>query len=89
MSHALNIIDDGMYRELEAIRKIRNKFAHATKLVSFESEKIAPMVKAMGYAEGDVVQWWMDRAKCINDALEAYVPQALGWKLGSEAVGSN
>jgi DNA-binding MltR family transcriptional regulator len=74
MAHALSIVDDGVYKELEAFRRIRNKFAHATKLVNFESEKIAPMVKAMGYAAGDVVQWWMDRANQIVNTLEAYVP---------------
>jgi hypothetical protein len=42
MAHALSIVDDGMHKELEAVRKIRNKFAHATTLVSFESEKLRP-----------------------------------------------
>jgi len=74
MAHALRVVDDGMYRELEAIKKVRNKFAHATKLVTFGSEKIAPVVKAMGYVEGDVVQWWMDRAHHIVNTLEAYAP---------------
>lgn len=75
MAYALGLLNDDTFKELEAMRKIRNEFAHAITLVDFETEKIAHMVKAMGWAgDGDITQWWLARVKVVADALDAYTP---------------
>jgi DNA-binding MltR family transcriptional regulator len=40
MAHALGIIPLDMYEELHKIKKLRNKFAHSTDILNFESEEV-------------------------------------------------
>jgi len=74
MARALGIVDDKMFKELEDIRQIRNKFAHAINLVNFESEGIAALVKKMGFSGGDVAKWWLGRITHVVNALDNFKP---------------
>lgn len=44
IAYALNIITRDIYRDLEALRKLRNAFAHSTEVLThLESDAIAPL----------------------------------------------
>lgn len=44
MSHALGLITDKEYKELETLRKLRNKFAHTWENLNFESSDIKTII---------------------------------------------
>lgn len=47
-AHAMGLISEREYAELEIIRKIRNEFAHSVH-VSFETDKVVSLCKRMTY----------------------------------------
>jgi hypothetical protein len=59
--HALSLIDDHEYAEIELIRKIRNEFAHERHGMSFQTERVKGLCSSLssdlpegeGYATGD------------------------------------
>lgn len=76
MARALDIITIDIYHELEKIRHIRNDFAHSSKVLTFESEEIAPKLLALKKRKTpktDPSVLFVDCVAVINEFLEAYL----------------
>ncbi len=51
LSNALMLLPDGMYNDLEIIRKIRNKFAHHHEPVDFNNTEIISLIEKLNYGQ--------------------------------------
>lgn len=49
LAHALALIQDDEFQQIELLRKIRNKFAHTWEYLNFESNSIKSLVFALPY----------------------------------------
>jgi hypothetical protein len=64
MAYALNLIDRETLTELDAIRRIRNEFAHQPRLTYFkgQNEKIEKYLKILGWKPGnDRLRFWFQK----------------------------
>lgn len=69
IAFALGILPEALFKNAHIIRKIRNKFAHSTKKLNFESETVIKLCKKLStYAEGE-----QDLSKVYVQAVEALV----------------
>jgi DNA-binding MltR family transcriptional regulator len=76
MARALGIITTDIYTELEKIRRIRNEFAHSSKLLNFESDEIAPKLLALKKRQPiktNPSMQFLDCVVVINEFLGAYL----------------
>ena len=76
MAYALGIISKDDYTELGKIKKIRNKFAHSSELLHFDSEKITPLLARLKRPESEVTKpaaLFVLCAKVIANSLTAYI----------------
>jgi hypothetical protein len=86
VARALGVITPDIYVELEKIRRIRNRFAHSSKLLSFESDEIRPKLSALTKRKpikANLSMQFVDCVVVINEFLEAYLvrmgePQGTG-----------
>jgi DNA-binding MltR family transcriptional regulator len=44
LCHALGLIEDDEYKQLEGLRKIRNKFAHSFENIDFDTQQIKDLI---------------------------------------------
>jgi hypothetical protein len=77
MARALGVITDEVYDELEKIRLIRNRFAHTSVVLNFESDEIAPIFQTLkrpqkAAAKTNLSQVFLDCVTVIHDELEVY-----------------
>jgi hypothetical protein len=76
MARALGVITPDIYIELEKIRRIRNKFAHSSELLNFESDEIRPKwlaLKKRKPIKTNPSAAFVDCVVVINEFLEAYL----------------
>lgn len=76
--HALGLISDVQFADVERLRKIRNRFAHNWEVTSLSHDQVANLAKAMSPSrietkviEGDLV--WHFQSSCICVLIELQV----------------
>ena len=73
MARALDVVTVEIYDELQKIRRMRNAFAHSFKILSFESEEIAPIflsLKKPRVTKAQPSAVFMSCVSVIYDALK-------------------
>ena len=77
MAYALRIVTKEIYNDLERVRRLRNAFAHASEVLNFESESIAPLLQHLNKAAATHAITSQEQfLKCIepiDEALQAYL----------------
>ena len=76
MARALGIVTSKIYDELEKIRSIRNCFAHSSKILTFESEEVAPKLSALkkpSTPRTNPSEVFVACVRVVDDFLEAYL----------------
>jgi hypothetical protein len=76
MAYALRIVSKEVHGELEKMRKIRNIFAHSSRLLHFGSAEVAPLfatLKRPKSKASSAASVFVECARPIIDDLEAYV----------------
>jgi DNA-binding MltR family transcriptional regulator len=75
IAYAFSIIDTETFGDLKAIKDIRNKFAHSTKIVQFSNPEVRPLIqKLSGWtAEAKQIDLFLDRCKACVDKFKPLV----------------
>lgn len=76
MARALGIVTTEIYDELEKIRSIRNRFAHSSKILTFESEEVTPKLSALKKPSTPTTnssEVFVACVRVVDDFLEAYL----------------
>jgi mannitol operon repressor len=68
--HALGLIDDFEYREINLIRKIRNKFAHSSEALTYSSLEVSSLCQELRSDLPDDGSEHNNRGKFMNSAIK-------------------
>jgi DNA-binding MltR family transcriptional regulator len=77
MAYALHIVSVQVFQNLEKLRKLRNAFAHSSKILSFGSAEVIPLFRALRIptATKKPEESFMEFVSVIDGALEEYLAQ--------------
>jgi hypothetical protein len=78
MAYALNLIDRETLTHLDAIRRIRNEFAHQPRLTYFKGEnaEVDKFLKILGWKPGqDRLRFWFDKIHDVKKKVSGEVEQ--------------